>query len=165
MDWSKTRAYALGLGGVFINLKGRESRGIVQPGAEFKQLKDELSAGLSGLKDDAEGVVAINEVYDCQRIYHGPYTDNGPDLVIGYAQGYRISWDSVVGKVNDLVFEDNLKSWSGDHCIDPKVVPGVLFTNRKNRAKSARMVDIAPTILREFNLHIPPSMEGKPLFD
>ncbi|MEW6378217.1 MAG: alkaline phosphatase family protein [bacterium] len=165
VDWSKTRAYALGLGGVFINLKGRESQGIVQPGTEFRQLKDELSTRLSGLKDTAQGMVAVNEVYDCQRIYHGPYTDNGPDLVIGYAQGYRISWDSVVGKVNDLVFEDNLKSWSGDHCIDPKEVPGVLFTNRKNTARSAGMVDIAPTILREFNLHVPPSMEGKPLFD
>lgn len=165
VDWSRTRAYALGLGGIFINLKGREAQGIVQPGAEFDRLKGELSARLSGLKDETKGVVAINQVYDCQRIYQGPYTDMGPDLIVGYAEGYRISWDSAVGKVNGTVFEDNLKSWSGDHCLDPKIVPGVLFCNRKLKAASARMIDIAPTVLREFNLHVPPSMEGKPLFD
>lgn len=165
VDWSKTRAYALGLGGVFINLKGREAQGIVQPGAEFKQLKEKLSAHLTGLKDEAEGKVAINQVYDCKAIYQGPYTDNGPDLVIGYAQGYRISWDSVVGKVNTITFEDNTKSWSGDHCIDPKSVPGVLFCNRKIKAANPRMIDIAPTILQEFNLRVPELIEGKPLFD
>ncbi|MEW5803712.1 MAG: alkaline phosphatase family protein [bacterium] len=165
VDWSKTQAYALGLGGIFVNLKGRESRGIVQPGAEFKRLKEEISLRLTGLMDKDEGKVAINQVYDCKSIYQGPYTDNGPDLVIGYAKGYRMSWDSVVGKVNTVIFEDNTKSWSGDHCIDPEAVPGVLFCSRKIKAATPRIIDIAPTILREFNLQAPSLVEGKPLFD
>lgn len=164
VDWLKTKAYALGLGGIFINLKGREKHGIVQLGAEFGRLKEELSAKLEGLKDDAEGQGAINQVYDCQKMYKGPYTDNGPDLVVGYEAGYRISWDSVVGKVNDIIFEDNQKSWSGDHCIDPELVPGVLFCNRKITAEDPGIVDIAPTVLQEFNFCIPPYFEGKPLF-
>ena len=106
----------------------------------------------------------MRSVYDGQKMYTGPYTDNGPDLIIGYEEGYRISWDAAVGKVKRQVFEDNMKSWSGDHCIDPKQVPGVLFCNRKIDAKDPGIMDIAPTILQEYNLRIPQYMDGTPLF-
>jgi predicted AlkP superfamily phosphohydrolase/phosphomutase len=165
VDWEKTRAYALGLGGVYINQKGREAKGVVAAGEEVRTLKKDLISELNGLRDEAAGDVAITEVYDRDRIYAGPYASNSPDLVIGYNQGFRASWDSVTGKVNSTVFEDNTKAWSGDHCIDPRHVPGVFFFNRKIASKSPSIMDVAPTVLTLFGLSVPAHMDGRPLLD
>lgn len=163
VNWEKTKAYALGLGGLYINLRGRESQGIVNPEAEAKSLKKELSRLLTGLKDEQRGAVAIKQVYDRDEIYSGPYRENAPDLIIGYEEGYRVSWDSVMGRVNDTVFEDNPKAWSGDHCIDPSLVPGVFFCTHKINSQTPSIMDIAPTVLELFGLRPPAHMDGRPL--
>jgi len=163
VNWEKTRAYAVGLSGLYLNLKGREARGIVSGGREFEALKQELIQRLTGLKDDETGERAIREVFDASAIYAGPYRDNAPDLIIGYHEGYRASWESVVGKVTGEVFSENRKRWSGDHCIDPRLVPGVLFCNRAIHAEHPSIIDIAPTVLKLFGLDVPSYMEGKPL--
>ena len=98
-------------------------------GTVTNPLKAELIAKLSGLKD--EETVAIRQVYEASAIYRGPYIDAAPDMLVGYARCYRTSWDAALGKVTGRVFEDNLKAWSGDHCVDPTLVPGVLFSNMK----------------------------------
>jgi len=164
VDWSRTKAYALGLGGVYINMKGRESQGIVEPGDETESLKAELIEKLSGLKDPEEGKTAINEVFDSAKLYTGPYRGDAPDLLVGYNIGYRASWDGVTGIVNRTVIEDNTKAWSGDHCIDPRLVPGCLFCNRPIDADSPSIMDVGPTVLDLFNVPVPGYMEGKPLF-
>ncbi|MGB8953306.1 MAG: alkaline phosphatase family protein [Candidatus Aminicenantales bacterium] len=163
VDWEKTKAYALGLGGLYINQKGREARGAVRPGEETNVLKAELAGKLHGLKDESTGNVAINCVFDRDRIYQGPYTENAPDLIVGYNSGYRASWDSVTGKVTESVFEDNNKSWSGDHCIDPACVPGVFFCSQKIKTGTPSIMDIAPTVLDLFGIPIPSYMDGHPL--
>ena len=162
VDWSRTRAYTMGLNGLYLNLKGREREGIVQPD-EAATLKEELRSKLHGLIDPASGRVGITGVFDCDAIYAGPYVDNAPDLIVGYGDGFRASWDSVMGKVTSQIFEDNLKAWSGDHCIDPRLVPGVLFSNRKIVDEKPGIVDIAPTILNLFGLPLPGHFDGKPL--
>ena len=163
VDWGKTRAYGLGLGGLYLNLKGREAKGIVAPGEEAKALKKELMTKLGGLRDEERGRTAINLVYDRDRIYAGPYRENAPDLIVGYAEGYRVSWDSVTGKVGRAAFEDNPKAWSGDHCIDPSVVPGVLFSTRSIQTASPSIMDIAPTVLELFGIQPPAHMDGRSL--
>ena len=163
VDWDKTKAYALGLGGVYINQKDREAKGIVTAGERTRALKDELRLKLTGLRDEAAADIAITEVYDRDTVYSGPYAGNAPDLIIGYNQGFRASWDSVTGKVDSTVFENNTKAWSGDHCIDPKHVPGVFFFNRKIAAKAPSIMDIAPTVLTLFGLPVPIYMDGRPL--
>ncbi|MFQ6113602.1 MAG: nucleotide pyrophosphatase, partial [bacterium] len=164
VDWEKTRAYALGLAGIYINLKGREKMGIVEPGEELQKLKGELIERLSGLKDLQTGEVAITEMFDSHKIYRGPYVDNGPDLIAGYNVGYRISWQGATGVVNDQIFEDNVKAWSGDHCIDPRLVPGVIFSNKKITAANPALMDIAPTVLELFGIGKPSYMEGSTIF-
>jgi predicted AlkP superfamily phosphohydrolase/phosphomutase len=161
VDWESTKAYALGLGGLYLNLKGREERGIVSAGEEAKAIKTELIRKLTGLRDDLTGEIAITEAYDRDKLYNGPYKENAPDLIIGYNQGYRASWDSVTGIVNDTVFENNKKAWSGDHCIDPRHVPGVFFSSQKINTKTPSILDIAPTILSLFGLPIPAHMDGR----
>ncbi|MEW5806089.1 MAG: alkaline phosphatase family protein [Acidobacteriota bacterium] len=165
VDWERTKAYALGLGGLYINKKGREAKGIVHPGEETAALKRDLIQKLSGLKDSEGGAVAINQLFDRDALYSGPYRENAPDLIIGYGDGYRASWDSVKGKVNDTVIEDNDKAWSGDHCIDPRIVPGVFFCNKRIKSANPSIMDIAPTALELFGLPIPVHMDGRPLID
>jgi len=164
VDWSRTKAYAIGLTGIYINQQGREAKGIVNPGEGTKQLKRELIAKLSGLRDEMRNEIGITEVFDSQKVYKGPYTSNGPDLLIGYNAGYRISWDGATGKVTDAVFEDNKKAWSGDHCIDPRLVPGVIFCSKKIAATRPGLVDLAPTVLDLFGVAIPGYMEGRSIF-
>jgi len=162
VDWSRTRAYTMGLNGLYLNIKGREREGIVQPGAETEELTEELRSKLDGLVDPASGRVGITGVFERDSVYAGPYAENGPDLIVGYGDGYRASWDSVMGKVTTLIFEDNIKAWSGDHCIDPRLVPGILFCNRKIVDEKPAIVDVAPTILKLFGLPLPRHFDGKP---
>lgn len=164
IDWTKTRAYCLGLSGLYLNLKGREAQGTVAPGAEAEALKAELIARLSGLRDEEKDGIAITNVYATNRLYKGPYLTAAPDLIIGYNEGYRTSWDAAVGKVANAVIEDNPKAWSGDHCVDPLLVPGVLFSSRKIDAKDPGIEDMAPTALNLFGLPTPPWMDGKSVF-
>jgi len=163
VDWASTRAYALGLTGMFLNIKGREAHGIVEPGAEAASLKAELVTKLSGLHDVEKGQTGITEAFDSARLYAGPYLDNAPDLLIGYNRGYRVSWDCATGVVAGPVFEDNTKAWSGDHCIDPRLVPGVLFCSRPIDTDDPALIDIAPTALTLFGVAPPAYMDGKPL--
>jgi predicted AlkP superfamily phosphohydrolase/phosphomutase len=167
IDWTKTRAYTFGLGGLYLNLRGREAQGIVDPD-DAAALKVELHAKLEGLVDIETGEVAIRRLYPAEAIYNGPYVDAAPDLVTGYAPGYRASWGAAVGKVSSAVFEDNIKCWSGDHCIDPSAVPGVLFVNRKLTddtpgTRNPGIEDMAPTVLQLFGVDVPRWMEGRAL--
>jgi predicted AlkP superfamily phosphohydrolase/phosphomutase len=162
VDWSRTKAYCLGLTGMFLNLEGREQQGIVPPGAKAA-LKTEIIARLNGLQDTGAGDVGIREVFDTAALYAGPYLENAPDLLIGYNAGYRTSWDCATGMVSGPVFEDNVKPWSGDHCIDPRLVPGVLFCNRRIDTEDPALIDIAPTALHLFGIEPPAYMDGRAL--
>jgi predicted AlkP superfamily phosphohydrolase/phosphomutase len=160
IDWTRTRAYTFGLSGIYLNLSGREAQGIVHA-EEAVSLKRELMSKLTGLSDPEAGAVAIVEAYEASAIYNGPYLGGAPDLIIGYAAGYRASWDAAIGKVTAHVFADNGKAWSGDHCVDPHLVPGVLFSNRKLSSTDPGLEDMAPTALRLFGVEPPAWMEGK----
>src|SRR5690606_17875296 len=113
--------------------------------------------------DTERNKVAVVKVEISSKIYRGPYLDGGPDLLVGYNKGYRASWSAVTGGVSRDVFEDNDKAWGGDHCIDPDLVPGVLFCNRKIERSDPGLEDIAPTVLRAFGMEIPRHMEGHAL--
>lgn len=165
VDWGRTRAYGLGLGGIYLNLRDREARGTVAPGAEAAALKAELARKLEALRDGPSGPPAVTRVYDRDAVYAGPYRDNAPDLIIGYNEGYRASWDGVTGIVDDTVIEDNVKAWSGDHCIDPALVPGVLFSSLRLRTDQPSIMDLAPTVLELFGLTPPAHMDGRGLVD
>jgi predicted AlkP superfamily phosphohydrolase/phosphomutase len=162
VDWERTRAYALGLGSVYLNLKGREERGIVAPD-EAGTVKASVAQGLTGLADAERGKVAVRGVMSREQVYAGAYADESPDLVVNFSAGYRASWGTALGGVPAAHFEDNVKKWGGDHIIDPDLAPGVLFTNRPFRGGGASLVDLAPTILAALGVAKGPAMEGDSL--
>ncbi len=166
VDWERTKAFSIGLTGMFLNRRGREAHGIVEAGEEARALKREIIRKLKLLTDPADDERVIREVYDAEEVYDGPYRSEAPDLLLGYHRGYRNSWEAAVGRVTADVITDNTKSWSGDHCVDPKVVPGVLFTDRKLPRKRPlpKMEDLAPTILDLLGVKKPGYMTGEPLF-
>jgi len=164
VDWSRTKAYALGLCGMYVNIRGREAQGIVDP-KDVKALKRELIERMSGLQDEEKGETAITELFDCDDIWDGPYVREAPDFIVGYNHGYRISWDGATGLIDRPLFEDNVKAWSGDHGVDPRLVPGVFFCSRKIDLEDPALWDIAPTALTLFGLKPPAHMEGTPMFE
>ena len=120
--------------------------------------------GLTGLRDPGRGdAVAITRAQAREAVYHGPYLEEAPDILVDFAPGYRISWSSSMGGIAEGQFEDNVRKWSGDHIIDPDHVPGVLFMNRPFRREQARLLDLAPTILAALGVPKGPAMEGESL--
>lgn len=152
IDWSRTKAYALGFGGIYLNKVGREYYGIVDTLKE-EQVKQELLNKLSGMADPETGEKIVNNVYSAKLIYNGPYVNNGPDLFVGFKRGYRASWQTALGGMSATLVEDNCKKWSGDHLFDPQEVPGVIFINRKIENECYRIVDVASVILGLFKTH------------
>ncbi len=163
IDWSQTRAFAIGLTGIFLNIKGREAQGIVNPGDEAEKLRDEIIEKLSALNDPQRNISAIKQVYNALKVFKGPYKTEAPDLLVGYNTGYRASWETAIGRVTEQIFHPNTKAWSGDHCIDPSLVPGVLFCNRSIDAEHPKLMDIGPTVLDMFGVDVPKYMDGKAL--
>jgi predicted AlkP superfamily phosphohydrolase/phosphomutase len=164
VDWSRTRAFSLGLTGLFINRKGRETSGIVEEGAEYAALTEEIARKLTQLVDPVDATRAIRKVEIADRCFQGPQKYDAPDLLIGYEGGYRNSWQCATGAVTDEVFTDNTKSWSGDHCVDPAIVPGVFFCNRPIAIENPHLMDIATSVLRLFGQEPPAQMKGRFLF-
>ncbi|MBN8550098.1 MAG: alkaline phosphatase family protein [Deltaproteobacteria bacterium] len=163
VDWSRTKAFGIGLSGIFLNRKGREYQGIVED-QDAAQLKREICSKLEALKDPADGSPSILKVYDTAKEYKGLYVKEAPDLIVGYAPGYRVSWESVTGGFEPQIFTDNTKAWSGDHHVDPTLVPGVLFSNLPIRETNPSISEIAPTVLNLFAVPKPAYMEGRVIF-
>src|SRR5262249_1780408 len=155
-------AYAFGLSGIYVNESGREARGIVTR-EQACALRREIAAKLETLRDGASGDRTIRKVYDSRESYQGPYAASGPDLIVGYERGYPASWDTAVGRTDGPMIHDNPRYWSGDHCVDPTLVPGVFFSSRQYQDLSPSILDLAPTILRRFGVPVPPYMDGRPL--
>lgn len=164
VDWSHTTAYALALGQIYVNLKGRESRGIVERGAEFDSVRDGIIRDFEKLRDPDTGEPVVNKVYKREEIFHGPYVDEAPDMVVGFHRGYRVSWQTALGGIPPDVIEPNMRRWSADHCsVDPSEVPGVFFSSRPVGDAAPRIIDVAPTVLRALGVRPPAAMDGRDL--
>ncbi|MCO6436008.1 MAG: alkaline phosphatase family protein [Phycisphaerae bacterium] len=163
VDWSRTRAYGLGLNGLYLNLKGREKLGIVEP-FEKEALLREISQKLLSVRDPVDGRPVIKYVYQTSEVYDGPEAANAPDLIVGYYRDFRASWATTLGEITDSILTDNHSAWSADHCIASDEVPGVLFSNRPITRTDPALIDLAPTILEEFGVARPEAMQGKSVF-
>ncbi len=168
VDWSRTSAYALGLAGVYLNLKGREGAGIVEEGTEADRVRRAIVEGLTGIADTAAGATAINSVSCRDEIYSGAHASASPDLLVNYAPGFRVSWQTALGGMPHGLFADNTRRWSGDHIIDPLTVPGILLLNRNgsgplSAGHAPDIRDLAPTILSYLGVPKGAAMEGTSL--
>jgi predicted AlkP superfamily phosphohydrolase/phosphomutase len=165
VDWSKTRAYAMGLGQIYINLRGREGRGIVDDGPEYKRLVDEIAAKLLTMTDPKTGAPVVHAVYKGRDVWSGPYMKNAPDLQVGLSDGYRVSWQTTLGGSPPGLVYPNMKKWSGDHgAFDYKQTSGILVSNRKIDTQAPSVKDIAPTVIQYFGIPIPGDIDGHALF-
>jgi predicted AlkP superfamily phosphohydrolase/phosphomutase len=165
VDWSRTRAYAMGIGQIYFNLRGRESRGIVSPGAEASQLADELSAKLLTMKDPEDGAPIIRAVYKRDDIYTGEYFQDAAELQVGMNDGYRVSWQTTLGGSPAGIVYPNTRKWSADHGgYDYAITSGVFVTNRPITTKTPSIMDIAPTVLKYFSVSVPGDIDGKALY-
>jgi predicted AlkP superfamily phosphohydrolase/phosphomutase len=166
VDWSRTRAYALGTGQIYVNLRGREGRGIVAPGAEYDALLDEIARGLEAVVDPATGERCVARVYKGPEIFAGGPRERVPYLQLALREGYRTSWRTPLGGIPKDLFETNMRKWSGDHAAsDVTDTPGVILATRRLRAGDPAIVDLAPTALAFFGVPVPPEMQGQPLLE
>jgi predicted AlkP superfamily phosphohydrolase/phosphomutase len=164
VDWGQTRAYGMGLNGLYLNVRGREQHGVVDAGTERENLLRELKGKLLSVRDPENGEPAISAVYLANEVYDGPCQQWAPDLIVGYRRGYRSSWATTLGGLSEEVFSDNDSAWSADHCMATEELPGVLFANRPITHPTPSLIDLAPTVLNEFALTAPPQMTGRSVF-
>ena len=165
VDWRRTRAYAMGLGQIYLNLRGREALGTVEPGSEADRVRADLRARLLTFRDPEGGRPIVRSVHAAADIYTGPYLANAPDLQVGMHEGYRVSWQTTLGGAPPGLVYDNDTRWSADHGgFDAETTAGVLIANRRVQSARPAIVDIAPTVLQHFGLHIAADIDGSPLF-
>ena len=165
VDWTRTRAYAMGIGQIYFNLRGRESRGIVSPGAEARQLADEMRSRLLLMKDPDDGAPIIRAVYKRDDIYSGEFLNNASELQVGMHEGYRVSWQTTLGGSPEGLVYPNMKKWSADHGgYDYATTAGVLIANRRLTTSTPTIMDLAPTVLKYFGVQVPAEMDGKAIF-
>jgi predicted AlkP superfamily phosphohydrolase/phosphomutase len=164
VDWSKTQAYAIGLNGLYVNLRGREKNGTVADGTARAELLRRISERLLALRDPVDGATVVDAVYEPRKVFHGQALAFAPDLIVGYAAGYRASWQTALGAAPEPILEDNRDAWIGDHCVDPRQVPGTLLANRPIRLSDPNLADLTVTILAEFGIPAGREMQGRPVF-
>jgi predicted AlkP superfamily phosphohydrolase/phosphomutase len=164
-DWSKTRAYSIGVeGSIYLNLRGREKQGIVNA-SERNALLTEISDKLMKLVDPQTGRLVFHRMYRGDEYYSGPEAKNAPDLIPGYERDYRASWNTCLGDFDKAVVVDNVSPWAADHCAAHDLVPGVLFSNRKITRDDPSLIDVAPSVLSEFGVARPDYMTGRSFFE
>jgi predicted AlkP superfamily phosphohydrolase/phosphomutase len=166
VDWSKTKAYALGLGQIYVNQVGREAKGIVHPGEEYKQVTAQIKARLEAFVDEETGERPVAHVFTRDEAYNGVYDPVLiPDLIPSNSEGYRVGWQDSLGGIGKTIVEPNLDIWSGDHCsVYPPLVQGILFSSFKlNAPEGAYMGDVMPTILDLYKVKPTTNLDGKSL--
>jgi len=165
VDWSKTVAYALGFGCIYLNVKGREAKGIVSP-SQAGELRREIARRLQDeLTDPDTGERVVREAFVRDDIFSGPLIERAPDVVVGFEPGYRASWQTALGGGLRCLVEPNLDPWCGDHLVHPGAVPGVVFANRPITGDAPSAYQIAPTILRWLGLDVPEYAAADPLVE
>ena len=166
VDWSRSRAYAMGLGDVYINVKGREKNGIVEPGAAYEALRSELVSRLTQLTDPSNGERAVSRVFKREEVYRRFNPRVIPDLIVTNLPGYRVSWQASLGVPTETVFEDNKDVWSGDHCsLDPELVKGIFFASKPFKAaKVPGIADATASVRALLGAPAPPDAAGKSLW-
>jgi predicted AlkP superfamily phosphohydrolase/phosphomutase len=162
-EWGATTAFGIGLTGLYINVKGREAQGTVPP-EQRREVAARLAADLRKVRDPITSVPVIANVYVAEDVYSATDLETVPDLIVGYARGYRCSSSSAVGVPESEVLEDNEDAWSGDHCIDRDAVPGVLLSSRPVRAEKPALPDVAATALTCFGREVPREMTGNTIW-
>jgi predicted AlkP superfamily phosphohydrolase/phosphomutase len=165
VDWSKTKAYAMGLGEIYVNVAGREKEGVVAPGAEYEKLRTELIARLLTLTDAKSGTKAVSRVLRREEAYKKFDPNLIPDLFVLNTDGFRVSWQSSLGVPTENLFEDNTDVWSGDHCsVDPQLVRGIFFASvRLDNTRIPSIMDVDPSVLKLMGVPPPPT-DGIPFF-
>jgi len=162
-NWPKTLAYNIGLNGLYINQKGREREGAVDPGAAAEALAREIAQKLEQVIDPKTGEKVVLRAYVAKDVYQGPHAAEAPDIILGFNRGYRISFGSPLGRFPKEVLEDNLMKWSGDHMGAAEVLPGIFFSNRVILTDFPALYDLTVTILNLFGIESPAGMIGKPV--
>jgi predicted AlkP superfamily phosphohydrolase/phosphomutase len=163
IDWSQTRAFGIGLNSLYLNVRGREKNGIVDPD-EREALARKIAGELKTWTDPETGEDVVTQPLVREDIYHGPHVTAAPDIIVGYARGYRASWATSTGKIPATLIEDNDKEWSGDHCMDARAVPGVLLSNQSLNEGDADLRDMPVSILNHFGIKAPSQMGGRAVF-
>jgi hypothetical protein len=164
IDWSKTRAFGIGLNSLYLNVRGRERHGIVTP-SERAALAREIADKLLEWTDGPDGPQVVTQPLLREEAYHGAHLDEAPDILVGYARGYRSSWATSSGEIPEGLLIDNDAEWSGDHCMDARVVPGILLSNRPLRTgEPADLKDLPVSILARFGVEVPAQMKGRSVY-
>ena len=165
IDWGQTQAVASSPAseGIFINLKGREPDGVVEPGEPYEALRDRLVAELLALRDPSTGERVVQAVYRREELYEGPFLDLLPDLVFDLGDGPYLASDApmAAGTLEPLP-PDLLQ---GRHRPIGVLAAAGAGIAAGQRIEGARIVDVAPTVLYALDLPVPDDMDGRPLVE
>ena len=163
IDWAHTKAYAVGFNGLYLNLREREAKGVVEP-AQRQALLEEIAGKLTAIRDPVNGRQVIVKAQVLPQPQDPRLRNQSPDLLVGYSRDYRASWETALGDVGKALLTDNKQDWSGDHLMSPDQVPGVLLSNRPIKEQRPQLHDLAPSLLRLYGLDPDPAWPGRSIW-
>ena len=160
VDWARTLAYSMGhVGQVYINLKGREPQGIVEPG-NYAAVRERVIGVIEHLGGRQDAPVHVDRVIPREEAASGPYLDRAPDLHV-VMDGYRTIAFPLFATDGKVVTRQ-IRGDSGCHRLHGVLIargPGVA----QGEISGARIIDLAPTILHLMNVPVPDDMDGRVL--
>ncbi len=162
VDWDRTVAYGIGFNGLYLNMQGREERGVVSP-EKAPEIISRLTNELQAISDPETGKPPVHKVYERDQMYSGERIDEMPEMLVGYTPGYRCANGSLLGETGKAIVDVNTLAWGGDHSMAPELVPGSLFLSRAIGQSDPNIVDLPVTILDFFGVTRPEPMTGRSL--
>lgn len=163
VDWERTRAYSQGnYGQLYVNLRGREPHGIVEPGADYERVREELIEGLHRLKDPESSEKVVAQLFRREDLYSGPHLERAPDVCFLLREGYKAlgTLDFSSHRVIERVFGN-----SGDHRMTGFIAMRGPAVKNKAKLSDAKIIDVTPTILYLMGIPIPEDMDGRVLVE
>jgi len=165
VDWSQSRAYSFGrhLGSIYINVKGREPQGIVEPGQEYETVRDEIERLAYDFPDPRTGRKLIGQVLRREEIYNGPHVERAPDLILRPKEPSDIFFG--LADFGHRATVSTVYRYSGMHRDDGMLIMNGPGIQQGGQVEGAVIYDIAPTILHSMGLPVPSDMDGQLLED
>jgi len=163
VDWDNTVAYAMGnkVGMIYINLKGREPSGAVNPGSDYDRVCEKLKGELMNDLETDEGTKIFDRVLSKEEVYAGSYIDRAPDLVLlNNRHEYQVMGTSDFMSKKPV---ENALGQSGDHRMNGLFMGMGPDFRKGERISGARIIDVAPSVLYLMGCPIPNNMDGKVL--
>ncbi len=164
VDWARTKAFAVGsFGQIYLNVAGKRPQGIIQPGKEYEELREEIAARAQEIRNPRTGESVVERVYRREELYSGALVEKAPDLVLQPKDWKYMAFGHTDFGARHVV--EPIVGMSGHHRPNGIVILAGEGIEAGTKLDGANIMDLTPSILYAMGIPIPSDMDGQVLTD